>query len=125
MASRANFVTVSVVACKYKSSCGCSPPLNNHNLNILFVSVDVPVELHGFTIKMKTVYVRTKMKFVLLLLVCNLRKHALRYSFAMQLVITQRGIIYFNQTRYWDDSLEFTRTVLFSLKLDENKQHFI
>jgi len=67
---------------------------------------------------MKTLYVRTKTKFVLLLLrvVRNVRKHALRYSFVMQLVITQRGAIYFNHTRWWNDSLS-------SLKLDENKQH--
>jgi len=73
---------------------------------------------------MKILYVRTTTKLFLLLLICNVRKHALRYSFAMQLVITQRGVIYFNQTQYWNDSLEFIRTFLFSLKLDENKQHF-
>jgi len=61
---------------------------------------------------MKTLYVRTKTKLTLLLLrvVRNVRKHALSYSVAMQLVITQRGAIYFNQTRWWNDSLELIRT---------------
>lgn len=124
MASRAKFVTVSVVACKCKSTCGCSPPLNNHNLNVLFVSVDVTVDLCSFIIKIKTLCVRTKKKFVLLLLIFNVRKDALRYSFAMQLVVTQGGVIYLNQTRYWNDSLEFSRTFLSLLKLDENEEHF-
>jgi hypothetical protein len=92
----------------------------------LFVSVDVPVDLCSFNIKMKTLYVRTKTTFVLLFVVCNVRIHALCFSFAIQLVITstQRGVISFNQTRYWNDSLEFNHTFLSSLKLDENKQHF-
>jgi hypothetical protein len=126
VASRAKFVTVSVDACKRKSTCGCSLPLNNHNLNILFVSVDIPVDLCGFNIKMKTLCVRTKTTSFFLCVVCNVRKHALSFIFAMQLVITstQRGVIYVNETRYWNDSLEFIRAFLSSLKLDEDKQHF-